>query len=57
MRVVVVEDEERFAGGLRGGLEAEGFAVELRGAVDRKDTAAATKSAPRLPAALAAGQP
>ncbi|MGP3979988.1 response regulator transcription factor [Streptomyces sp. KR80] len=28
MRVLVVEDEERFAAGLREGLEAEGFAVD-----------------------------
>nr|AEG64695.1 response regulator [Streptomyces viridochromogenes] len=29
MRVLVVEDEERFAAGLRDGLEAEGFAVDI----------------------------
>ncbi|MDC0766077.1 response regulator transcription factor [Streptomyces sp. HD] len=29
MRVLVVEDEERFADGLRDGLEAEGFAVDV----------------------------
>ncbi|WP_328871176.1 response regulator transcription factor [Streptomyces sp. NBC_00287] len=29
MRVLVVEDEERFAAGLRDGLEAEGFAVDV----------------------------
>lgn len=29
MRVLVVEDEERLAGGLRRGLEAEGFAVDI----------------------------
>ena len=29
MRVLVVDDEERFADGLRTGLEAEGFAVDL----------------------------
>ncbi|MFJ5773217.1 response regulator transcription factor [Streptomyces sp. NPDC093094] len=29
MRVLVVEDEERFAEGLRGGLEADGFAVDV----------------------------
>lgn len=29
MRVLVVEDEERFATGLRDGLEAEGFAVDV----------------------------
>jgi DNA-binding response OmpR family regulator len=27
MRVLVVEDEKRFAAGLRNGLEAEGFAA------------------------------
>jgi len=29
MRVLVVEDEERFAAGLRAGLEAEGSAVDV----------------------------
>ncbi|HZA84512.1 MAG TPA: response regulator, partial [Actinomycetes bacterium] len=29
MRVLVVEDERRLAAGLRKGLEAEGFAVDL----------------------------
>ncbi|MGH3713968.1 MAG: response regulator transcription factor [Micromonosporaceae bacterium] len=29
MRVLVVEDERRLAAGLRGGLEAEGFAVDV----------------------------
>ncbi|WP_367323380.1 response regulator transcription factor [Streptomyces sp. HUAS ZL42] len=29
MRVLVVEDEERFAAGLKDGLEAEGFAVDV----------------------------
>jgi DNA-binding response OmpR family regulator len=29
MRVLVVEDEERYAAGLRDGLEAEGFAVDI----------------------------
>ncbi|GAA4050271.1 response regulator transcription factor [Streptomyces shaanxiensis] len=29
MRVLVVEDEERYAAGLRDGLEAEGFAVDV----------------------------
>ncbi|MFC5219776.1 response regulator transcription factor [Streptomyces coerulescens] len=29
MRVLIVEDEERFAAGLRDGLEAEGFAVDV----------------------------
>src|SRR6195952_2013622 len=29
MRVLVVEDEERLANGLRRGLEAEGFAVDI----------------------------
>ena len=29
MRVLVVEDEERLASGLRAGLEAEGFAVDV----------------------------
>ncbi|MFF3375188.1 response regulator transcription factor [Streptomyces sp. NPDC002680] len=29
MRVLVVEDEERFAAGLRDGLEAEGFVVDV----------------------------
>jgi DNA-binding response OmpR family regulator len=31
MRVLVVEDEERLAAGLRTGLEAEGFAVDVAG--------------------------
>jgi DNA-binding response OmpR family regulator len=31
MRVLVVEDEQGLAGGLRKGLEAEGFAVEVAG--------------------------
>jgi DNA-binding response OmpR family regulator len=31
MRVLVVEDEERLAAGLRSGLEAEGFAVDVAG--------------------------
>ena len=29
MRVLVVEDEKRLAAGLRNGLEAEGFAVDV----------------------------
>ena len=29
MRVLVVEDERRLAAGLRNGLEAEGFAVDV----------------------------
>ena len=29
MRVLVVEDEPRLAAGLRAGLEAEGFAVDV----------------------------
>ncbi|MFI6009142.1 hypothetical protein ACIBAG_09955 [Streptomyces sp. NPDC051243] len=29
MRLLVVEDEERYASGLRDGLEAEGFAVDV----------------------------
>jgi two-component system, OmpR family, response regulator len=31
VRVLVVEDESRFAAALRGGLEAEGFAVDVAG--------------------------
>jgi DNA-binding response OmpR family regulator len=31
MRVLVVEDEERLAAGIRNGLEAEGFAVDVAG--------------------------
>jgi DNA-binding response OmpR family regulator len=31
VRVLVVEDERRLAAGLRGGLEAEGFAVDVAG--------------------------
>ena len=30
MRVLVVEDETRLAAGLRDGMEADGFAVEVR---------------------------
>ena len=29
MRILVVEDEQRLAAGLRAGLEAEGFAVDV----------------------------
>ncbi len=35
MRVLVVEDEKRLAAGLRNGLEADGFAVDV--AVDGTD--------------------
>ena len=44
MRVLVVEDEQRLAAGLRNGLEAEGFAVDV--AVDRHRRAVAGPRAP-----------
>jgi two-component system, OmpR family, response regulator len=31
MRILVVEDERRLAAGIRAGLEADGFAVDVAG--------------------------
>lgn len=47
MRVLVVEDEKRLAAGLRNGLKAEGFAVDV--ALDGTDGCEWPPSTPMTP--------